>query len=67
MTLKEKQNQYVRFQSKLESAIYKIVSDVSNDTNTLVTDDFIAQKVAPDVWEYINNKLPALVKEHSAK
>jgi len=67
VTLKEKQNQYVRFQSKLESAIYKIVSDVSNDTNTLVTDDFIAQKVAPDVWEYINNKLPELVKEHSAK
>jgi hypothetical protein len=65
MTLKSKQKMYTRFQSKMESACYQCVDSIVSQHNAEVSDRFINDIIVPEVWEYLNKRVPELVQKHT--
>ncbi len=64
MTLKEKQEIYSRFQSKMESACCVYVNERVKQHGTIVSDTFIIDDVVPKVWEHLEESIDALIKSH---
>jgi uncharacterized protein (DUF983 family) len=67
MTIKDKQRMYERFQSKMESACYQCINEITSQHDIDVPDTFIIDNVVPEVWEYLNKIVPTLASKHSKK
>ena len=59
-TLKEKQQMYDRFSSKMESACYPCIASIIQQNNLSVSDEFITEAIVPEIWEYLNKVTPEL-------